>query len=506
MKALYARQSLDKKDSLSIEGQIEQCKLQLKDNEEFKVYEDKGYSGKNTSRPALNELLQAIRAGTIDTVIVYRLDRFSRNIVDFFNLYEIMNQHKCEFISVTESFDTTTVMGRAMMSILVTFAQMERENIQQRVRDNYYYRIAQDGRWAGGPAPFGFTNSRTADNKPTLLPNDQQIEIVKLIYHLYESSVNISLGQLAKILTDKGYKSNRKNGSWDSSTISKILQNSVYVQADQILYQYLELRGIKFLNNRDCWNGTTSAHIVGKRVGNSNIRKYTDLKEQSVYLTNFSGFISSRTYIAVMNRLAQNEQLTNSNQPSVLLELGGKLKCSCGYAIKSYSKSTNGRPYLDCYANRSLHSCTCKYNKFNFYEIQEKVGEAIQTQLDNLSDVLKEKREARRQKQRHIMQLEAERKNLISLASRSTLLEEATIQEIENIQRQINELHLDLQLNADILDSLQNPGLLGGDILQLDNINYSTLPLDGKKYILNLYIEKIILHEDTQSIEIIWKI
>lgn len=507
MKALYARQSLDKKDSLSIEGQIEQCKFLLRNNEDFKAYEDRGYSGKNTSRPALTELLQDIQAGIIDTVIVYRLDRFSRNIVDFYNLYEVMKSHKCEFVSVTENFDTSTAMGRAMMGVLVTFAQMERENIQQRVRDNYYYRIAQDGRWAGGPAPYGFKNDRTFDKKPTLSPNKEQLEVVKLIFNLYESSMNISLGQIAKTLTEKGYKSNRENGGWDSSTISKILQNTVYVRADQILYQYLELRGIKFLNDKERWDGTTSAHIVGKRTGNSNVRKYTDFKEQSVYLTNFSGVISSRTYIAVMNRLAQNEQLTSSNKPSVLQELGGKLKCSCGYAIKSYSKSTNGRPYLDCYANRSLHTCTCKYNHFNFYQIQEMVGEEIQTQLNNLSNVLKGKREARMQKQQRIRQLEKERKNLVAIASRSALLEEATAEEIEHLQRQINELKLDLQLNADLLDSLQFPNsILGNNTKSSNAIDYSSLTLEGKKYILNLYIEKVVLHEDTESLEIVWKI
>ena len=86
MKALYARQSLDKKDSLSIESQIEQCKYRLKENEPYKSYTDHGYSGKNTERPALSELIRDIKSNQIDGVIVYRLDRFSRNIIDFYNL------------------------------------------------------------------------------------------------------------------------------------------------------------------------------------------------------------------------------------------------------------------------------------------------------------------------------------------------------------------------------------------------------------------------------------
>ena len=86
MKAIYARQSLDKKDSLSIEGQIDECKTFLSVNEDHKVYQDKGFSGKNTERPALTELMNDIQNGKIDTVIVYKVDRFSRNIIDFFDM------------------------------------------------------------------------------------------------------------------------------------------------------------------------------------------------------------------------------------------------------------------------------------------------------------------------------------------------------------------------------------------------------------------------------------
>lgn len=475
----------------------------IKPTDDFKEYTDKGFSGKNTERPALNELLQDVQKGLIDEVIVYRLDRFSRNITDFYNLYEILKKHNCDFQSVNERFDTSTPMGRAMMGILITFAQMERESIQERVKDNYYYRIAQDGRWAGGPAPFGFINAKTDDKKPTLEIDTKRMEIVELIFRLYTEEINISLGKIAKILSENGYKSNRKNGAWDSSTISKILQNTVYVKADDILYKYLEIRQIKFLNDKSEWNGSTSCHIVGKRVGNANIRKYTDLKEQSVYLTNFKGVIDSRTYISAMNRLAQNEQITNSNRPSVLQELSGKLKCSCGYAIKSYSRSTNGRPYLDCYANRSLQACKHKYNKFNFYDIQKEVGTQIQTHLDSISEILKKKKRDRQSINKKIKVLQRELNNLIILVSKMKEdLQSSVIKQIEQKQKEINELQLKLQLNMDIGDGLQIPhfGIFPARLV------YKNLSLDEKKYIVNLFIDKIVLHEDTEEIEIFWKI
>lgn len=510
MKALYARQSIDKKDSMSIESQIEQCKTRLDQAEKYKEYTDKGYSGKNTERPSLNELLKDIEDDKISCVIVYRLDRFSRNITDFYRLYEILKAHNCEFISVSECFDTNTAMGRAMMGILVTFAQMERENIQQRVKDNYYYRTAQDGRWAGGPPPYGFINAKIDKKIPTLEVDWEKMKVVKYIFDMYANDITVSLGTIAKRLREAGYVCTKsKKTTWDSSTVSKILQNTVYVQADQILYQYLKVRQIKFLNDQSAWNGEHSAHIIGKKVGNGNIRKYTTLKEQSVYVTNFKWIIDSRTYIRVMERLAQNEQLSNTTKSSVLQELGGKLKCSCGYAIKAYSKSTNGRPYLDCYANRSLHICDHRYNKFNFFEIQEEVGKQIQARFGELKNIVKTKQDIRISKMKQVSQLVKQRDNLVKMASISEELEQATVSEIENLQKKINQLQLDLKVNADMIDNLDIPDLrkyINSDFYSFSRIDYFGLSTEEKKYIVNLMIEKIVLQEETKELEIFWKI
>lgn len=507
MIAIYARQSLDKKDSLSIESQIEQCKYKIRNNEPYKEYQDKGYSGKNTDRPAFKELLNDIKNDKINAVIVYRLDRFSRNIIDFYNVYEIMKKHNCEFISDSENFDTSTPMGRATMGILITFAQMERENIQQRVKDNYYYRIANDGRWAGGKAPYGFTIGRSKDNKPQLQIDEEQIKAVKLMYELYTNEINISLGEVARVLKSKGYKSGRKNGAWTSDTISKILQNTIYVQADEKLYKYLQIKQIKFLNDKSAWDGKHTAHIVGKRVGNSNIRKYTDLKEQSVYITNIRPMIESRTYINVMNRLEKNEKFKQINKIGVLQELGGKLKCTCGYGIKSYSISTTGRPFLDCYANRTLHVCNHKYNKFNFYDIQEYVSIEIQKQIDSLKEILGKKKKARLEKQHKIKKLEKQLDNLINISMKSEILNQAVIKKIEDTQKTINQLQLDLQMNNDIMDNLQIPQFTSDSAhVFLNDIVYKDLSTEEKKYIVNIMIDKIVLDEEKEEINIYWKI
>lgn len=110
MNAIYARQSIDKKDSLSIEGQIAECRKFA--GEDAKVFKDKGYSGKNIKRPAFTELMKAVEAGTVKKIFVYRLDRFSRSIADFSRLWETLSVNGVEFNSATENFDTATPIGR----------------------------------------------------------------------------------------------------------------------------------------------------------------------------------------------------------------------------------------------------------------------------------------------------------------------------------------------------------------------------------------------------------
>ena len=148
--AIYARQSVDKKDSISIESQIEFCKYELKGGN-CKEYTDKGYSGKNTDRPKFQELVRDIKRGLIAKVIVYKLDRISRSILDFANMMELFQQYNVEFVSCTEKFDTSTPMGRAMLNICIVFAQLERETIQKRVTDATIPAASGASRWVGKP-------------------------------------------------------------------------------------------------------------------------------------------------------------------------------------------------------------------------------------------------------------------------------------------------------------------------------------------------------------------
>lgn len=487
--AIYARQSLDKKDSLSIESQIDKALERADQGAE--VYQDKGYSGKNTDRPQLQRLKSDIETNKIKRVIVYRLDRISRNIADFYQLYQLMELHKCEFISISEQFETSTPMGRAMMGILIVFAQMERESIQERVKDNYYYRIEEDGRWPGGPAPMGFRNARTKERKPTL-EQTPDIEMVKLAYEWYGNDANTSLGQVARRLYEQGYRSNRESGRFDNVTIARILQNPVYAIADSLLYKYFKARRAHISSDPSSWDGSTSCHIVGKRAGNVNTRKYTSLEEQTIYRTNFQGVIPSNLFIAVQERLASNEKLGRANAPGKMLELAGKVKCAkCGYAIR-----TNNFPHLNCYGRSSLHACDASIT-IKFDELREQIAVEIQKQLDVIAMKFVDDSIKAQKNTHEIEEINAEIERLVNLAALGTTPIEQISKAIEERKQRIDEIELSQERNLTFAERAKLTASLP--------LNFSRISADEKKSVVNLLIEKILLSENG-DIEIIWKI
>jgi site-specific DNA recombinase len=200
--AIYTRKSTEHNLDLefnSLDAQREACEAYIKSqaHEGWRLvpahYDDGGLSGASLDRPALQTLLTDVRAGKVNTVVVYKVDRLTRSLADFAKLVELFDQHGVSFVSITQSFNTTSSMGRLTLNVLLSFAQFEREVIGERVRD----KIAaskRKGLWVGGPVALGY---RSRDKKLVIEPGEA--ETVRLIFRLYLALG--SIGALAEELS-----------------------------------------------------------------------------------------------------------------------------------------------------------------------------------------------------------------------------------------------------------------------------------------------------------------
>jgi DNA invertase Pin-like site-specific DNA recombinase len=198
--AIYTRKSTEHNLDLefnSLDAQREACEAYIKSqaHEGWRLipdhYDDGGLSGASLDRPALQSLLADVRAGKTNIVVVYKVDRLTRSLADFAKLVELFDQHSVSFVSVTQSFNTTSSMGRLTLNVLLSFAQFEREVIGERVRD----KIAaskRKGIWVGGPVPLGY---QCIDKKLVVVP--EEAKTVRTIFRRY-----LDLGSMRALIED----------------------------------------------------------------------------------------------------------------------------------------------------------------------------------------------------------------------------------------------------------------------------------------------------------------
>src|SRR6201747_1353156 len=198
--AIYTRVSTDQgldQDFNSLDAQYEASQSYIKSQAHAgwqlirSRYDDGGYSGGSTERPALQQLLTDIRARKIDVIVVYKVDRLTRSLADFAKLVELFDAHGVSFVSVTQQFNTTTSMGRLTLNVLLSFAQFEREVTSERIRD----KIAaskRKGLWVGGNLPLGY---QLKDGKVAIV--EEEAELVRSIYRRY-----LELGGVNELVRD----------------------------------------------------------------------------------------------------------------------------------------------------------------------------------------------------------------------------------------------------------------------------------------------------------------
>lgn len=188
------------------------------DKNRIEIFEDAGKSGKNTKRPAFERMMDKVKAGQVSHVVVYKIDRISRNLIDFSIMYNEFKYHRVAFISLNEQFDTSSAMGEAMLKIVLVFAEMERKLTSERVTDVMIGR-AQSGLWNGARVPYGWDWD---DEKKCPVHSKVEAKYVKQMYEDYlngGSSVSIAKSYNAnKIPTKRG-------GEWTSKTIADVIRN-----------------------------------------------------------------------------------------------------------------------------------------------------------------------------------------------------------------------------------------------------------------------------------------
>lgn len=280
--AIYTRKSSEEgleQDFNSLDAQREACEAYIKSQQHEgwilieKHYDDGGFSGGTLERPAVKELFKDIEAGEVDIVVVYKVDRLTRSLMDFAKIVELFDKQNASFVSITQHFNTTTSMGRLTLNILLSFAQFEREVTGDRIRD----KIAaskKKGMWMGGNVPIGYK----VENK-TLVPDAPWDKTVQLIFDKYselksvtklkadleednikgKSGINFSKGNLYYILSNIVYtgKVKHKKNVYDGEH-QPIIEKEIFEKVQEQMY--------KNRVDKDCGEKSASNSLLAGKI------------------------------------------------------------------------------------------------------------------------------------------------------------------------------------------------------------------------------------------------
>ncbi len=246
--ALYVRVSTNyqiDKDSLPMQRQdlVNYAKLMF-GIDDYVIFEDAGYSGKNTDRPEFQNMMKRIRNGEFTHLLCWKIDRISRNLLDFAAMYQELKDLNVTFVSKNEQFDTSTAIGEAMLKIILIFAELERNMTSERVTATMLSR-AQNGLWNGGKVPYGYSYDK---EQKEFSVNPEEAEIVKKIFDAYSN--HHSIVTVARALNEDGYSS-RAGNDWSPVSIFIILTNPFYKGTYR--YNHYKIPGLKVEKDPSEW-------------------------------------------------------------------------------------------------------------------------------------------------------------------------------------------------------------------------------------------------------------
>ena len=374
--AIYSRKSRFTGKGESVGNQVELCRAYIRTAfgdrcaDGAVVFEDEGFSGGNLNRPGFQKMMQAARQRQFRAVVVYRLDRISRSISDFSALIQELGRLQIDFVSIRESFDTSSPMGRAMMYIASVFSQLERETIAERIRDNMQ-ELAKTGRWLGGTTPTGYTSEAvqtvTVDGKTKracklkLIP--QEADIVRTIYQLYSETDSLTMTE-AELLRRQIHTKTGRN--FTRFSIKGILQNPVYLLADPDAYRYFVDKQAGLCSpsgDFDGERGILAYNRTDQEKGRATL--YLPPSEWIVSVGQHPGLIPGRVWVRVQESLERNKAKSYRKPRSNEALLTGLLWCRCGSRMypKLSRPAADGKPVYAYVCKQKEHSkrslCRC---------------------------------------------------------------------------------------------------------------------------------------------------
>jgi len=299
------------------------------------VFEDPGYSAKNTDRPAYQSMMSRLRTGEFSHLLVWKIDRISRNLMDFTAMYTELKKLGVTFVSKNEQFDTSSAMGEAMLKIILVFAELERQMTAERVTAVMLSR-ASIGKWNGGRIPYGYSWDKETQ---TFSIDEEEKNIILLAYDLYEQKQ--SMLEVCRILNAKGYTT-RNNNKWNPVTLHKIFTNVWYTGT----YRY-------------------NVHEDGRGSSKRASDEWIDIKDHH------PAIISEQRLLAIQYRLQKNRRGGHKKGDTYIRKsihtYAGLLVCgNCGNnmtASKSRRRASGVRPSVyGCSTIRKNHvGCDNKY-------------------------------------------------------------------------------------------------------------------------------------------------
>ena len=518
--AIYGRRSVDDDPSLSVDNQINRaislCKAK---NWGYIIYRDDGVSGKDTDREGFKQMMRDANKGKFQYLVCYKLDRVSRSVADFSSLLNELQELGVEFISLTENFDTSTPMGRAMMYIAAVFAQLERETIAQRVKDNMID-MAKQGYFTGGPVNFGFdlvTEEMIIRGKvkevSRLVENEQEKQHVIDFYDWY----NEPQGSVRNncIIANKSGISTKSGKLWNPNQMARLLSNALYCIADEDAYNYFKNEtNVKIVSDKKDFNGINGLMYYNRRIPHKKTTRLRDEDEWILAVGQHKGFIPGKIWAETQRKLKKNASTPPRAGTATKGLLAYLVKCGhCGGSMSYYPswKTVDGIEYgyYRCRRRETQGKHLCDQPNMNSYVLETTVINHIKKSLSDISFVEKAIKQARKEmlsqkapSEKELRRIEkeieannTEMKNLIIALGRKTIPEELIENRIKELQEQIAELKqemMEIKSTIDFIGSVDDINIVYHFINEFNN-SFDEMDFEEKRLFLRYLIKEIVV-------------